>query len=312
MMIVTFVGARYVIPLPTAHAQDAECPSASDLAPHLAAGLWARVGSGLAHNVRAEATTQAAILAQVPDGDIFRVVDGPACADDYVWWQIDYAGTAGTLGWMAEGDPETGEYWLAALAGQDAPQEEPENGLKTSGCQKPPEDYSRALVNGEQINARTLAMLDYAQEMYRTEGGLLNFRTAIMQGSYNPGGVAASFGTHDGGGAVDLSVRDPQNHQVMAAEIEPMLRALRFAGFAAWLRDSNSLYAGSPIHIHAIAIGDAELSEAARGQIDGTFGYLRGYDGLPRDDGLPQPDTSGDMILCQWMVELGLHDLRTQ
>jgi hypothetical protein len=199
---------------------------------------------------------------------------------------------------------------LVALDGQDTPSPEPENGLKTSGCQKPPDDYARVLVNGEHLNDRTLAMLDHAQALYRADGGLLNFRTAIMQGSYNPGGVAASFGTHDGGGAVDLSVRDPQNHQIMTAEIAPMLRALRFAGFAAWLRDTDLLYPGSPIHIHAIAIGDAELSDAARQQIDGTFGYLRGYDGLPRDDGVPQPDTSGDMIVCQWMVELGFHDLR--
>ncbi|MBZ0286116.1 MAG: hypothetical protein K8I30_00775, partial [Anaerolineae bacterium] len=253
--------------------------------------------------------TQAAIVAQVPDGDIFRVVDGPRCADSYVWWQVDYAGTQG---WMAEGDATSGDYWLVALAGQGTPIAEPENGLKTIGCQKPPDDYSRVLVNGEQLNARTLAMLDHAQELYRAEGGVHNFRTAIMQGSYNPGGVAASFGTHDGGGAIDLSVRDPQDRRVLTSEIEPMLRALRFAGFAAWLRDTNSLYAGSPIHIHAIAIGDAELSDAAREQIDGTFGYLRGYDGLPREDGLPQPDTSGEMILCEWMVALGYHDLRIQ
>jgi len=70
------------------------------------------------------------------------------------------------------------------------------------------------------------------------------------------------------------------------------------------------LYPGSPIHIHAIAIGDADLSEAARGQIDGTFGYLRGYDGLPHDDGIPQPDTSGDMVLCDWMKDMGYTDLR--
>ena len=307
--LATHVGTRYISSalITITSAQDAGCPSPDDLPPQLALDLWARVGSGLAHNVREEASTKAAILAQVPDGDIFRVVGGPTCAEGYVWWQVDYAGIQG---WMAEGDPATGQYWLVALDGQDTPPPEPQNGLKTSGCQKPPEDYARVLVNGEQLNDRTLAMLDHAQELFRAEGGLINFRTAIMQGSYNPGGVAASFGTHDGGGAVDLSVRDLQNHQVMAAEIAPMLRALRFAGFAAWLRDADVLYPGSPIHIHAIAIGDAELSDAAREQIDGTFGYLRGYDGLPRDDGLPQPDTSGDMILCEWMVALGFHDLR--
>jgi hypothetical protein len=300
------IGTRNI---PIAKAQDVDCPSPDDLKPQLMVDTWARVGSGLAHNVRETATVKAAIVAQVPDADIFRVVDGPTCADGYVWWQVDYAGTQG---WMAESDPKTGQYWLVTLDGQDVPLPAPENGLKTSGCQKPPADYNRILVNGEQLNDRTLAMLDYAQERYRADGGLINFRTAIMQGSYNPGGVAASFGTHDGGGAADLSVRDPQTHQIMTAEIAPMLRALRNAGFAAWLRDTDELYKGSPIHIHAIAIGDAELSEAARQQIDGTFGYLRGYDGLPRDDGVPQPDTSGDMIVCQWMVAMGFHDLRAQ
>ncbi|MEO8607841.1 MAG: SH3 domain-containing protein [Chloroflexota bacterium] len=314
LMVILFpftasVGTKYIssASFMTANAQDTSCPSPDDLVPQLAVDIWARVGSGLTHNVRETASTQAAIVAQVPDGDIFRVIGGPICAESFVWWQVDYAGTQG---WMAEGDPKTGQYWLTVLDGQNSPTPEPENGLKTSGCQKPPEDYKRVLVNGEQLNDRTLAMLDYAQELYSADSGVIHFRTSIMQGSYNPGGVAASFGTHDGGGAVDISVRDPQNHQILTAAIAPMLRALRFAGFAAWLRDTDVLYKGSPIHIHAIAIGDAELSDAARAQIDGTFGYLRGYDGLPRDDGIPQPDKSGDMIVCQWMVEMGFHDLR--
>lgn len=301
------VGTRYIS---SVQAQDtSSCPSPDDLPPQLTIGLWARVASGLAHNLREDATIQAAIVNRIPDNDIFRVLDGPRCADGYVWWQVDYTGQTG---WMAEGDAASEQYWLAALAGQEPDEPTPENGLETSGCQKPPEDYARALVNGEQLNARTLAMLDHAQALYREGGGIITFRSAVMQGSYNPGGVSASFGTHDGGGAVDLSVRDPLDRRILTAEIEPLLRALRFAGFAAWLRDTDSLYPGSPIHIHAIAIGDAELSEAARGQIDGTFGYLRGYDGLPRDDGIPQPDTSGEMVLCQWMVEMGFQDLRDQ
>lgn len=307
LMVILFAGARYVLPL---HAQNiTACPAPDDLPPQLAIGLWGRVASGLAHNIREDATIEAAIVNRVPDNDIFRVLDGPRCSDGYVWWQVDYTGQSG---WMAEGDPDSEQYWLEALAGQETPAPENDNTLTPTGCLKPPEDYSRALVNGSQLNARTLVMLDHAQALYREEGGLVVFRNAIMQGSYNPGAVSASFGTHDGGGALDISVRDPLDRRVLTAEIEPMLRALRFAGFAAWLRDTDSLYPGSPIHIHAIAIGDAELSEAAGDQIDGTFGYLRGYDGLPRDDGIPQPDTSGDMVLCQWMVEMGFQDLREQ
>jgi hypothetical protein len=295
---------------PSISAQDISiCPSVDDLPPQLEVGLWGRVASGLTHNIREEASIQAIIVNRVPDNDIFRVLDGPRCSDGYVWWQVDYTGQTG---WMAEGDADSEQYWLAALDGQEIPAPESDDVLTPSGCLKPPDDYSRALVNGAQVNTRTLAMLDHAQALYNDDGGPVVFRNVIMQGSYNPGGVSASFGTHDGGGALDISVRDPIDRRVLTAEIEPMLRALRFAGFAAWLRDTDSLYPGSPIHIHAIAIGDADLSQAASEQIDGTFGYLRGYDGLPRDDGIPQPDTSGDMVLCQWMVEMGYEDLRAE
>jgi hypothetical protein len=176
----------------------------------------------------------------------------------------------------------------------------------------PPDDYTIIDFEFARLNTRTVAMLDHATNVYHLRGGLLDFdfRNALVQGSYNPGEVAASFGTHDGGGAVDLSVREPISRQVMTEEIDGLLRALRIAGFAAWLRDFDELYPGSPIHIHAIAIGDAEVSEAARGQIDGPFGYLRGFNGLPQDNGIPLPDTSGEMILCDWMLELGYQDLR--
>ncbi|MBN1565356.1 MAG: hypothetical protein JXA10_16035 [Anaerolineae bacterium] len=183
-------------------------------------------------------------------------------------------------------------------------------GQQIVGCWEPSDDYTRQWVNGVQLNTRTLAMLDHAQTLYDAGGGVLDFRLGLTQGSYNAGGVAASFGTHDAGGAVDLSVRSPLNWEVMTDEIEPMIHALRIAGFAAWLRDTDELYPGSVIHIHAIAIGDAELSEAARAQIDGRFGYLRGYNGLPQMDGNPIPDRYGGPIICDWMIARGFVDMR--
>ena len=192
----------------------------------------------------------------------------------------------------------------AAPVGTPTPIVEPD------GCASPPEDYTRVWVNGVQLNARTLAMLDYADALYAAQGGVIDFRAALTQGSYNAGGVAASFGTHDGGGAVDLSVRDPADWSVLYQEIDPMLHALRVAGFAAWLRDTGELYPDSPIHIHAIAIGDRELSEDARAQIDGRFGYLRGYNGLPQMSGFPIPDRHGGPVICAWMRDLGFDDIR--
>jgi hypothetical protein len=182
--------------------------------------------------------------------------------------------------------------------------------VEPEGCWPPPDDYTRVWVNGVQINARTLAMLDHANALYYAWGGTLDFRLAITQGSYNTGGVSASFGTHDGGGAVDLSVRDRNTWAVLTGEIELMIRALRVAGFAAWLRDTGELYPESPIHIHAIAMGDREQSEAARAQIDGRFGYMRGYNGLPQANGFPVPDRYGGPVLCRWMMEQGIYDMR--
>ena len=182
--------------------------------------------------------------------------------------------------------------------------------IEPEGCLEPPDDYTRVWVNGGQFNVRTVAMLDHAQSLYAAQGGIIDLRWAITQGSYTGGALAASFGTHDGGGAVDLSVRSYVDWSVLYDEIEPMIHALRVAGFAAWLRDTGDLYPDSPIHIHAIAVGDADLSEMARSQIDGTFGYLRGYDGLPRVDGVPVVDRHGGPVICQWMIDRGLVDMR--
>jgi hypothetical protein len=176
------------------------------------------------------------------------------------------------------------------------------------GCQKPPEDYTRLDVNGQTINQRTLAMLSHAQELYGGEIDLTGY--AITQGSYT-NVVDASFGTHAGGGAVDLSVLRQGTYTVLWDDIDPLLRALRVAGFAAWLREYGELHADSPIHIHAVAIGDQELSSAAEEQLTGEAGYFRGYSGLPvAMYGAPAPDRYGGPILCQWMIDLGYQDLR--
>jgi len=145
-------------------------------------------------------------------------------------------------------------------------------------------------------------MLAVAQELY---GGEINLTDdAITQGSYT-NAVAASFGTHAGGGAVDLSVMAPGTYTVLFEDISMIVRALRLAGFAAWYRDFDQLYAGSSPHIHAIAIGDRELSLAAREQLAGPHGYFWGYNGLPVEDGLPTRDPHGGPVICQWMFDLG-------
>ena len=147
-------------------------------------------------------------------------------------------------------------------------------------------------------------MLEVAAFLYGGPADLLR----VAQGSFTDD-LAESFGTHAGGGAVDISIRDPNNpSERHFDEVPSMVKALRVAGFAAWYRDWNEVYDGSVPHIHAIAIGDPELSEAARDQLTGPAGYFRGMNGLPLDP--PVEDRSRELVMCEWMVDAGYEDLR--
>lgn len=129
----------------------------------------------------------------------------------------------------------------------------------------------RVVVNGKTLNQRTADMVKFANDR-------LNFDLTIVQGSYNRGGVAASAGTHDGGGAVDFSVRGLSQHQIADALI-----TLRRVGFAAWHRLPSQGPWGE--HIHAIAIGDPELSSGAHNQVAQYAGGLNGLANHREDDG---------------------------
>lgn len=172
----------------------------------------------------------------------------------------------------------------------------------SEGCREPSQDYDIIEINGHRINQRSLDMLSYAQSLYDGEIDITS--NAITQGSYT-NAVEASFGTHAGGGAVDLSVMAPGTYSILEDDIEPLIGALRLAGFAAWYRDLDELYSGSPAHIHAIAIGDRTLSLAAREQLAGPFGYFWGYNGLPTENKTPIRDPHGGPIICDWMIALG-------
>jgi len=177
-----------------------------------------------------------------------------------------------------------------------------EETIKDLQCKKPLDDYELLEINGHQLNQRTFDMLQSAQSLY--DGGIDITGHAITQGSYT-NAVQASFGTHAGGGAVDLSVMEPGTYNILFDDIQPLIRALRLAGFAAWYRDLDELYDGSPAHIHAIAIGDRTLSLAAREQLAGPYGYFWGYNGLPTEDKIPIRDPNGGPLVCDWMIEKG-------
>jgi hypothetical protein len=123
--------------------------------------------------------------------------------------------------------------------------------------------YDRLNWRGVVANRRTIEMLEITE--LRSELGTLR----IPQGSYTTG-VSASGGTHSGGGALDISVRD-----MTSTERDHVVWALRKTSFAAWYRPY--LAGVWPAHIHAIAIGDREISAAAAEQV---VQYRNGQNGL--------------------------------
>jgi TP901 family phage tail tape measure protein len=111
---------------------------------------------------------------------------------------------------------------------------------------------------GQRLNERTIRMLLNAEQ-------ILGRRFHITQGSYSTR-VAASGGTHAGGGVMDTNGPGGWNAAVSA---------LRAAGFAAWHRTPSQGPWGH--HIHSVAKGDPSESASAKAQVRD---FLRGGDGL--------------------------------
>ena len=139
----------------------------------------------------------------------------------------------------------------------------------------PKGDYTRKSWRGVTLNQRTIDMILRA-EVYIELMGMSGFQFSISQGSYS-NGVAASAGTHSGGGAIDIRTSVVNNEK---KKVDTMVVALRKAGFAAWSRGRVADSFENNKHIHAIAIGDAEASTQAKNQI---ASFKRGRNGLAND-----------------------------
>lgn len=124
---------------------------------------------------------------------------------------------------------------------------------------------------GVPVNARTKAMLLEAER-------LLGRQLTLTQGSYSPGEDPTSAGTHDGGGALDISVDG------MSATLRTnVAKRLRQVGFAAWVRTPSQ--GNWPYHIHAIALADTDQSTPARNQAGDYYLGLNGLANRGPDDG---------------------------
>ena len=52
-------------------------------------------------NIRAGAGTRFRVIGKMEPQDLFLVVGGPECSDEYTWYQVQYGDL---VGWIAEGD----------------------------------------------------------------------------------------------------------------------------------------------------------------------------------------------------------------
>lgn len=151
----------------------------------------------------------------------------------------------------------------------------------------------------EVVNRRTLDMfLEAQRNLVRADK--VGKDMTITQGSYCDASCAPeSFGTHDGGGIIDVRIVD-----TTAAGIANRLAALRAVGFAAWQRSN---------HIHAVALNDYQMAWAVHGVggapapivDDGWTGYCQVYEWVYKGDGLGHCDgrvasTSAQRTVVTW------------
>jgi hypothetical protein len=148
---------------------------------------------------------------------------------------------------------------------------------------EPAHDYTRTTHGGKTVNQRTKVMLQRAEKLYGKP-------IKLTQGSYNKG-VAASAGTHDGGGVVDVSTYGLDSSGRFA-----LAMALRKAGFFAWVRTPNQ---GFAYHIHAVAIGDRGLASLAKKQQTQGFQDRNGLANRGKDTA-PDPHP-------KWIDKYGKH-----
>ncbi|GAA1241604.1 peptidoglycan-binding protein [Janibacter melonis] len=130
---------------------------------------------------------------------------------------------------------------------------------------------ARTRYDGHPFATRTVAMLVEASRLSGVE-------PRVEQGSYSPGTDPTSAGTHDGGGAVDLDAE-----ALTATQRTRHVRSLRRVGFAAWLRTPSQ--GDWPLHIHAVAINDTDLSTPAQTQVGRYYLGRNGLASNAPDDG---------------------------
>lgn len=127
----------------------------------------------------------------------------------------------------------------------------------------------RVLFDGRVVTVRTRDALLYAERLWQ-QRGKHHKKIRLAQGSFS-NSVGASAGTHAGDAVVDIRTTGVG---LTTAETVLLLRCLKLAGFAAWIRDERD---GMPPHIHACLIADPEMASGAKAQ---CVDFDKGLNGL--------------------------------
>jgi endonuclease/exonuclease/phosphatase family metal-dependent hydrolase len=131
----------------------------------------------------------------------------------------------------------------------------------------------RTTYQGKAVNQGTLAILKAANTILQNSPhyGREKSNVTMVQGGYNRGGVAASAGTHDGGGAFDITAFNWKNR----------VKVFRLLGMAIWRRPTiRGLWSE---HIHGIVCGDGTASRGAKGQVTEFYNGGDGLQGSAKD-----------------------------
>lgn len=107
--------------------------------------------------------------------------------------------------------------------------------------------FKKVIYNGKLMDKKGRAFIQAAEEK-------LGYNLTIVQGNYNPGGVAQSAGTHDGGGVFDLAAWDWENK----------LRVIKDLGGWGWYRATVPGLWNE--HIHFGITNHGTLSKGAQNQ----------------------------------------------
>lgn len=97
------------VPIPTQVISAPPTTACTNALPsRLYAGARGIVIDEFPNTLRSSATVSSANIGSIPPYGYFYVINGPICADGFVYWQVNYQGI---IGWTAESNAV--EYWLA-------------------------------------------------------------------------------------------------------------------------------------------------------------------------------------------------------